>query len=189
MKQREIESDSYTGEKPLPLDEHEGCAVLAGSWAQRKWAIDLRNRALDLKWADETAALLKSVTDATWWIANKSITASMKFKQPKPEQTRQCQICGEREGQHSHEGEVDPEAAKISPNELRPTAERMNDAVEFAASVSRHPLTAEAAILALLAKLYKPPMRDNLRTLARAKCKQATFETQRDLDAIEKLLK
>jgi hypothetical protein len=161
-------------EKPLPKDTHHGCAVLTGSWKQRKWAIDLRNDALDLVWPIAVVTKLKSINDATWWIANSSIARTMKFKEPSPEQIN---------GSVGRTSQPEPKTTSAA------TPSRLIEAADFAASVSRHPLQAEAAILALLAKLYKPPMSYDLKAKATAVMRQANFEIQRDMDAIERLLK
>lgn len=170
-------------EKPLPKDEHPGCAALAGTWKQRKWAIDLRNKTLTLKWPAEVVAKLKSITDSTWWIANKAIVTSMKFKEPAANQVQ---------------GGV-PSAAYIDamtplsgapPVERRtPHQKRLDDALLWAASVSRHPTLAQAAILSCLRFAYpKGAMRDQITAKARELLAQANMEVNRDTDAIQLML-
>src|SRR5574337_675098 len=60
--------------------------TLEGSPKQIQWAQTIRTDALKLRWPEATRALLLRIKDATWWIANKSVTRSMKFKQPDAKQ-------------------------------------------------------------------------------------------------------
>ena len=171
-------------EEPLPADRHPNCAVLVGSWKQRKWGIDLRNDALDLKWPDNVNKKLRSISDATWWIANKAIVTSMKFKEPSPEQMRG----GVPTANTASSGRLQQPGRSTSLATPAAPSARVSDAAEFAASVSRHPKKAEAAILALLSRLYKGPMKETLQGKAMTVVIEAQFEDGRDLDAIKKLL-
>lgn len=170
-------------EKPLPEDRHPGCATLTGTWKQRKWAIDLRNVALGLKWPDDVYTMLRRITDSTWWIANRSIVTTMKFKKPAANQI---------------EGDV-PSALYMDamtplsgapPVERRtPSQKRLDDAMLWAESVSRHPTLAQAAILSCLRLAYpKGEMRNRITAKARELLAQANMEVNRDTDAIQLML-
>jgi hypothetical protein len=151
---------------------------LRGSDKQIKWALTIRQNALGLLWPPDETLKLRSIDDASWWIANKDITVTMKYKEPAPKQLA---------------GAAPPAAAAAAAPAFTKTRAVLQNSVVtsclgFAASVSRNPKQAEATILALLAKLYKPPVRDELAKEARrVKC-EAEFETGRDLDAINRLL-
>ena len=152
---------------------------LTGTEKQIKWAAYIRDEALALSWPPEVEAKLRSIVDSTWWIANKTIATTMKFKEPAP---------------HQLAGGPPPPAGRVTQPELSPqtsmtpAADAFASCIGFAASVSRSPKQAEATILALLAKLYKPPMRDKLQAESRRMKAEAEFEVGRDLDAINRLL-
>lgn len=175
--QRELPSAEYidamtplTGAPPVAH-----LPALTGSEKQVKWATTIRAEALALVWPAEVAAKLRSIVDSTWWIANKAITVSMKFKEPSPHQ-----LVG---------GPPPPPKGRTQPElPTTPAATVFDSCTGFAASVSRTPKQAEATILALLAKLYKPPVREQLQAAARRVKADAEFEVGRDLDAINKLL-
>ena len=166
--------DALTPLSGAPLVEH--LPALVGSEKQVKWATTIRESVLALSWPPTTAAALRQIVDATWWIANKTAATTMKFKPPAPHQ-----LVG---------GPPTPPKGRSTQPELSPTpaATVFDSCTGFAASVSRTPKQAEAAILALLAKLYKPPVRQQLQDRARAVKAEAEFEVGRDLDAINKLL-
>jgi hypothetical protein len=153
---------------------------LTGTDKQVKWAAYIRDEALALTWPPEVEAKLRKINDSTWWIANKTIATTMKFKEPAPHQ-----LVG---------GPPPPPKGRETQPELAPqtsptlAADVFTSCIGFAASVSRNPKQAEATILALLAKLYKPPMRDKLQAESRRIKVEAEFEVGRDLDAINKLL-
>lgn len=107
---------------------------------------------------------------------SKTITTSLKFKPPAPHQL----IGGPPPP--PPEGRTQPELPTTS------AAAVFDSCTGFAASVSRNPKQAEATILALLAKLYKAPIREALQRAARAAKVESEFEVGRDLDAINKLL-
>lgn len=177
-----LTTPQLTGMPPEPVRVTEGLPTLRGSEAQIKWALTIRANTLKLSWPVETAAMLASIVDATWWIANKTIVTTMKFKAPSPQQmTGSVPTAAASTGRPQTPG-----ASSLAPAST--PSSRLNDAAAFAESVSRHPLTAEATILALLAKLYKSPMKDELLKKAREKRKQANFEITRDVDAIDRLL-
>lgn len=181
----------------IPVSKFPGLPTLVGTPKQVKWAVTIRDDALDLSWPAETEAMLKTIVDSTWWIANKSIVHTMKFKEPSPHQ-----IVG---GPPPPKGRPSPGR---SPSPATPSAEyidamtpltgapivdprptsRLADVFGFAESVSRHPKTAEAAVLALMAKVYKGDMADAIRAKGRAVAQEAEFEFQRDLDAVNKML-
>lgn len=173
-------------EPPLPKDEHPSCATLTGTWKQRKWAIDIRNKALALKWPTDVYNLLRCVADSTWWIANKGIVTSMKYKIPAPEQIEGPSA----EFVASLSASVGrPAVAHKSPAAV-PQQKRLDDALLWAESVSRHPTLAQAAILSCLRFAYpKGAMRDQITAKARDLLAQANMEVSRDTDAIQLMLK
>src|SRR5512143_495069 len=180
MQREPVPSVEYLdGMTPLtgaPPVEH--LPVLEGSLKQVKWATTIRQEALKLSWPEAQLVLLKLIKDSTWWIANKTITTTMKFKQPAPEQLATSPLASGR----STQPELVPQTSPT------PAATVFDSCTGFAASVSRTPKQAEATILALLAKLYKPPVRQQLLDAARNVKAEAEFEVGRDLDAINKLL-
>jgi len=163
-------------EPALPHDRHLDCAPLTGAWKQRKWAIDLRNVALDLKWPDAVNKKLRSISDATWWIANRAIVTTMKFKEPSPEQMQS--------GVPS-----DAMTPAAGAPQRTPHQKRVDDAMLWAESVSRHPTLAQAAILSCLRFAYpKGEMRNRITAKGRELLAQANVEVNRDTDAIQLML-
>jgi len=176
-------------EAPLPADKHPGCAALVGTWKQKKWATDLRNGALALAWPPETMALLKSITDATWWIANKAVVHSMKFKAPSPQQTNGS-VAVPASAFMARYGDValDVDVVERQNRLARDVAARVSDAERWAASVSQNPKLAEAAILAVLSRLYEGTMKTRLRNASRAALDQSENAVAKDTDAINRML-
>lgn len=189
--------------------------ALTGSPKQIKWATTIREKTVALQWPDDLAVKLRSIVDATWWIANKTIITTMKFKEPVPHQIVGGHPLPASTGR-SKQPELGPQTSK-SPaaqpwkRDFNPVLDALNagkitpkpaaaaqlpaqgmavfdSCVGFATSVSRNPKQAEATIIALLAKLYKPPIRDALQDWGRHLKAEAEFETGRDLDAINRLL-
>lgn len=166
-------------EAPLPEDLHPGCAELTGTWKQRKWGIDIRNKALELDWPEDTRMLLRNIMDSTWWIGNKDIVHTMKFKTPEPRQLLHESVPPENEGQLLLTDT--PPADSVQ--------KRTGDVLLWAESVSRHPLMAQAAILSCLRFAYPPgDMRDWISVKAREALAQADMAVGRDRSAIEKIL-
>lgn len=170
-------------DKPLPADKHPGCATLTGTWKQRKWAIDLRNGALARAWPSETAALLKSITDATWWIANKAIVHTLKFKSPAPQQTN-----GTVALPVEPERTLDADVVDQQNRAAQDAQARVLDAERWAKSVSQNPKLAEAAILAVLSRLYEGTMKRRLRNSAQEALDAAENAVAKDTDAINRML-
>jgi hypothetical protein len=162
------------------LHELRGLPALIGSEKQIKWATTIRQDTLNLQWPQEEQVKLRGIVDSTWWIANRQITSTMKYKEPAPEQLagRPMTVPATERGKQPELG-VAPAPAVQS---------RLGDALEFAASVSKHPKKAEAAILALLSRLYRAPMKEQLQGKAMIAVIDAQFEDGRDLNAIKKLL-
>ena len=183
-------------EAPLPADKHSGCAPLTGAWKQRKWAIDLRNGALSLAWPPETMALLKSITDATWWIANKAVVHSMKFKPPSPQQTNLGVGIGPRFESTlagvvtaaTAAGALDADVVERQNRLALDAQARVLDAERWAKSVSHNPKLAEAAILAVLSRLYEGTMKTRLRIAAQEALDAAGETVAKDTDAINRML-
>lgn len=168
---------------------------LRGSPAQIKWALTIRENTLKLEWPEATRWLLRTIVDSTWWIANKSVVTTLKFKPPTPPQIdtrygvtpaapvglgqRQPNLAGALAGN-----------AERSRERMADTA-RVNEAAKFAASVSKDPKAAEAAILAVLSKLYRDGrLKDEMRTASRAALAVVDHDNmdERDIDAIERML-
>ena len=191
-------------DKPLPADRHPNCATLTGAWKQKKWAIDLRNVALDLKWPEDVVDRLKRVTDSTWWIANRNIVKDMKYKEPVlsqmhtgsgprqlPQQTNLGVGIGPRfestlDGVVTAAGALD--ADERQNRRARDAAARVSDAERWAASVSQNPKLAEAAILAVLSRLYEGTMKARLRNSAREALDAVENAVAKDTDAINRML-
>jgi len=187
MRPPDADSSDYdvcesTPEAPLPVDRHPGCAPFTGAWKQRKWAIDLRNGTLALAWPPETLALLKSITDSTWWIANKAIVHTMKFKPPSPPQTNGSVAVD------NINAPLDADVSERQNRQARDEQARVSDAERWAKSVSQHPKLAEAAILAVLSRLYVGSMKARLRLAAKNALNQAEHVVDKDTDAINRML-
>ena len=193
-----------------------GLATLTGSEKQVKWATTIRSDALKLTWPDGVHATLTQVKDATWWIANKHMTITMKFKEPAPNQLASgCSPSapGVNE-QPEHQAPVAPSAEYIDamtpltgapvmiPNRSEAAQKRIDeadqkkmdfdervlDAEKWAASVSLNPKLAESAILAVLSRLYKDPIKSRLRTMAWHRLGEAQCSFAKDEDAIRRML-
>lgn len=166
-----------------------GLPALVGRPKQVTWAESIREQALALKWSDADALKLRSIVDATWWIANRYIISTMRYKEPAPHQVqgkvREILNKFDRATSTPHSSEF--QATQDSASST--TTDRAGDALKFAQSVSRHPKTAEATILALFYRLYKPPLREIFLQHAEKAVQEADFEIQRDLDAVHRLLK
>lgn len=178
---------------PLPPDRHEGCATLTGAWKQKKWAIDLRNVALDLKWPAEVVDRLKRVTDSTWWIANRNIVKDMKYKEPMLSQMHTGS--GPRQLPQREMEALKSMSSMIQRDEQtrerRADDERFTDAEKWAESVSHNPDLAKAAILAVLSRLYKDGnLKTRMRDASRAALASADTEDAdpKDIDAITRML-
>lgn len=86
-------------EIPLPSRDGDLAAVqrclpcsLEGTPKQVSWAEGIRMQALLLKWQDAVLSKLARIKDATWWIANKGILDTCKFKEPLPQQMTGCSL-------------------------------------------------------------------------------------------------
>jgi hypothetical protein len=190
-----------------------GQPPLRGTPKQVAWAATIRNGVLSLGWPGETRALLQSVDDATWWIANKAAVSTMKFKLPSPGQTAgqggaPAALAGAPQTFRPHgSGQIpSPVPALVSgvspvvhpQSDLEDVEARMSDAEQWARSIAGKPALAEAAILAVLASLYtEPPMKQALKTRASALLSNWLAaaspgrlpENEKDVDAIRRILK
>jgi hypothetical protein len=165
-----------------PVEQRSGLPTLVGTPKQVKWALTIREDTLKLAWPTETEAKLKSIVDSTWWIANKTIVNSMKFKEPSPQQL--AGAASPTTGRPPQPGSSPAPAASTSPHQRR-----LNDAILWAESVSRHPTLAQAAILSCLRFAYpKGAMRDQITAKAREILSQANMEVNRDTSAIQLML-
>ncbi len=185
-------------------------ATLCGTPRQIKWATSIRNDAMGIKWQPGVREKLMQVTDATWWIANRLIVDTLKFKEPSPEQMAGCSVGRSTPAEPSTDEEVPPDEEEERPHSSSPVAtptmipprteaaqklhdlqdfeDRVSDAEKWAESVSHTPKLAEAAILAVLSRLYKDPMKTRLRGVAERKMAQAEAAIEKDKDAIRRML-
>ena len=153
-------------------------------------------------WPTDRFNILCRVDDSTWWIANKTIATTMKYKeptsqqlvgsqkQPEPAPARPVNLAyaAMESGKSPY---LPPVAAALPPDEKRVSA-----AALWAHSVSQTPALAEAALLAVLVKLYREPeMKQALRTKAsllmaapRFKPENLSAADQKDVDAIRRML-
>lgn len=159
--------------------------ALTGSPAQIKWAATIRERALANVWPAATFSQLVHIVASAWWIANKSIVDTLKFKEPAP---------GQMEGGQSQpELPVKPartEGQRVADCGPVPPDARANEAHLWAHSVSLNPKLAEAAILAVLAKLYKEPdIKASLKQKALSIMNAAEAATTKDAEAIFRMLR
>lgn len=168
--------------------------ALRGSPKQIKWATTIRDEALALSWPPEVEAKLKQIADSTWWIANKTLVHTMKFKEPALTQMAGAPMTNStatgsalQQPDLGHQTSQAPAAPS--------TNSRMVEAAAFAASVSQMPDYAEAAILAVFYRLYKEPvMKASLRAAALAALEKArraapmVIANPKDVDAIKRLL-
>lgn len=153
--------------------------TLVGTPKQVAWAELIRFDILGSECPPDVVETLLKVQDSSWWIANRNLLKNGQFKEPAP---YQLVGCAPEEGDAS---------VKRPPVDCSPAPEsqaRGNDAAAWAASVSRHPKMAEAAILAVLSRLYKDDMRSVLKAKAKQVLKEADFEVTRDIDAINRML-
>ncbi len=179
--------------------------ALEGTPKQVEWAKSIRATALALVWPDHIRHKLTQIKDATWWIANKAITRTLKYKEPDPKQL--ASGCSPAPGTNG-QSESSPPAPAAPPSEdyidaMTPLngaplaqrqkraadlEERVSDAEKWAESVSHNPKLAESAILAVLSRLYKDPMKSRLRTMAWMKLGEAQCVFAKDEDAIRRML-
>jgi hypothetical protein len=189
--------------KRMLEDERGWPVALSGSKAQVKWAETIRRGALALHWPHEVRCKLNLITDSTWFIANRDITTTMKFKEPSPKQVTGCSSIrpaaeSSAEQEEPPEEEERPHSSPAAPSMIPPRTaaaqklhdfeDRVSDAERWAESVSHTPKLAEAAILAVLSRLYKDPMKARLRGLAERKMVEAVNAIEKDKDAIRRML-
>ena len=160
--------------------------ALRGSPAQIKWATTIRADALALDWPGDEDALLRRVVDSSWWIANKGVVHSMKFKPP---------VDAQLEGSASPAVKVAAQADLLDADVIdrqnraaRDAQARVSDAERWAKSVSQNPKLAEAAILAVLSRLYNGTMKTRLRISAQDALDAAGDMLTKDTDAINQML-
>lgn len=184
--------DGEEGEKIQDdLPHVEGTAVpfeslpqLIGSPKQIKWAESIRQDALDQAMPKENMLLLTKVVDASWWIVNSAVRNGGDFKKPLPNQLA---------GAFVRSREQFPDQAKRPPGQDYTKSDtasdsRVSDAENWAHSVSQCPKLAEAAILAVLSKLYKGEMKEILRAKATVLIQQAVVSVDKDVEAINKMI-
>lgn len=186
----------------LPLSDTP--VELRGSDAQIKWATSIRRSALALNWPAGVREKLITIFDSSWWIANKTIASTMKFKEPSPAQVTGCPRSTSESTAGDDELPEEEERTRSTPaapvmipprsaeaqrlHDLEDYEERVSDAEKWAESVSHTPKLAEAAILAVLSRLYKDPMKTRLRGVAERKMAQAEQAIEKDKDAIRRML-
>jgi len=167
-----------------------GLPNLTGTPKQIKWALTIREDTLALAWPPETATILKSIVDSTWWIANKTVVHTMKFKAPSPHQLVGGPPPPPATGRTQPGSTPARQSASPAPAATSsPHQKRLDDAMLWAESVSRHPTLAQAAILSCLRFAYpKGAMRNQITAKARELLAQANMEVNRDTDAIQLML-
>jgi len=168
-----LQGEPTTG-MPLP--------ALRGSEKQVKWATTIRANALALDWPSANYALLRSVVDSTWWIANKAIVNTMKFKPPSSQQTNGSVAID------NTTAPLDVDVVERQNRLARDVEARVSDAERWAASVSKNPERAKAAILAVLSRLYEGTMKTRLRNASRAALEASGEADAKDMDAINRML-
>lgn len=194
-----LTTPQLTGMPPEPVRMTAGLPELRGSPAQIKWAVTIRENALKLRWGPEVAAMLVSITDATWWIANKSIVNTMKFKEPAPQQMDgSAPTPPSTAGRTPAAGVSTPAATPLADafaanaqraQTTRAANERFTEAEQWAESVCHNPMLAKAAILAVLSKLYKDgEIKERMRRASRVALAQAENAIDKDVDAINRML-
>jgi len=167
-------NSALSGQPNLPL--------LQGSPAQIKWALAIRDSALKLTWPAGVAGKLATIVDATWWIANRYTLPVLKYKEPAAAQ----QSFGTPVAASA---EVAPENLEQAGQTNAAETERVTDAEQWAHSVSQTPVLAEAAILAVLSRLYKNGfIKDSLKQRAQQLMARADAATEKDQDAIRRML-
>jgi len=196
------------------------CCPLRGSPKQLAWAKDLRKRTLSNVWPVSVAAMLRKIADSSWWIANEDIVNTLKFKPPSEHQmygnerqpelptaaelethTRKAQASRRAAQQLSvppPDKTVNAATGRITFKPGPPTEQRISDAEKWANSVAQQPDMAEAAILAVLYKLYKEPViKAALKRRAEELLAAATVPAEpgdvvdsnlKDMDAIRRML-
>jgi hypothetical protein len=170
---------------------------LRGSNKQVAWARTIRENAFSLQaFSPETIKKLETIDDATWWIANRAsglpVKLVMTFNEP---HAHQCVGGPQPPATKTNAGKPragdEPETEEPCPAE--PANSRPHEAELFAASVCRHPLLAEIAVTATLARLYKGPVGDMLKARAREKLERAKAtiyaEIKKDIDGLERILR
>ena len=180
-------------------DRSDNLPPLRGTEKQVMWAVTIRENALFYTWKPEIEAKLRSIVDATWWIVNRNDLPKLKFKEPSPQQTAGAEISPKlAKDLNTLAGEAHPNAAPLARPEGKTspeiqqhfdTRQRVTDAQEWARSVSQHSKLAEAAILAVMSRLYKEPdMRSRLRLAAKDVLDEAEQIVEKDTEAIRKML-
>ena len=172
-------------EQPEALEPADSSQLpeLRGSPAQIKWALTIRQNTLKLEWPPATRTLLWSIVDSTWWIANKAIVTTLKFKPPVSSQLSVTTASPNLAAAFAGNAE--------RARERKADEARFNEAEKFAESVSKDPKLAKAAILAVLSKLYRDSkLKEDMRRASRAAMEQADLEhaDERDIDAINRML-
>jgi len=173
-----------------PTGQH----VLRGSAAQVKWAVTIRANALALTWTAEHRAKLERIVDASWWIANRTALPGMKYKEPSAAQMADTGNFANQEMYEMMGGKTAPLSNDEKFKQALPPSyvdrmTRLTDAERWAASVSQNPKLAEAAILAVLSRLYKEDaMRTALRSAAQRALEAANAAVDKDTDAIRRML-
>lgn len=171
-----------------------GRLVLRGSAAQVKWAVTIRANALALTWTDEHRAKLERIVDASWWIANRHALTGMKYKEPSAAQMADSGNFANQEMYEMMGGKTAPLTNDEKFKQALPASyvermTRLSDAEKWAHSVAQNPQLAEAAILAVLSRLYKEgDMRTALRAKAQQVLESANAAVDKDTDAIRRML-
>ena len=193
--------------------------LLRGSPRQIAWAEKIRANAFAQSFKSPSLATFRTIDDSTWWIANRvsGDKLLMTFKDPAP---HQCvggppPPVGTVQPHHTPRKTIDPELLRELQHELKVADEILKErsgedgdendwpkggaspqphaAELFAASVCRHPLLAEIAVLGTLARLYKGEVGRMLKWRAKVKL-EAVRETiiaemDKDINGLRRILR
>lgn len=163
--------------------------MLRGTPKQIKWATTIRENALALEWVPAIRAMLVSVVDSTWWIANRAMVSTMKFKDPSPQQCAMAAPKVMNQEYYEAVGGTPAVRGIVQVAQEAINRKRLEDAFDWAHSVAQNPRLAEAAIVAVLSRLYKDPdMRQRLRRKGNELLEQGEADTAKDVDAIRRML-
>lgn len=178
---------------------------LRGTPKQVKWATTIRANTFKDRdaYGIDVLTAAEKVDDSTWWIANNS---SLQQLVPVPKPAAPHQLVGgppaplksgigasrqrimERAGDEP-ETNVPCPAGDLKPGEAHPEP---HDAELFAASVCRHPLLAEIAVLGTLARLYKGEVGQMLKWRAKHKLDKVRdtiiAEMDKDIDGLKRII-
>jgi hypothetical protein len=188
--ERSRQAPQDDGDLALKLTgETAGPATLRGSLKQIEYARSLRQKALDQRWSAEDWALLVRIADSSWWIANRFDLPRLKFKAPAPAQLEGAPA--QPQLQVVNRDYYEALGGKTSHSVSKTLSSRANEAADWAHSVSQDPRLAEAALCAVMSKLYRDKnaaIADKLKDKSNILLQQCEFAVSKDTDAIRRML-